>query len=97
MGIQVLANLVLLKCSINVLIILYINFWQIHSQLLDSLSFPNANHLTIHYYSYKYFLTTDLRSYYKYTKPVKQSQNIKPNYWMQKTPRSVMLHTSNNL
>ena len=33
MGIQVLANLVLLKCSINVLIILYINFWQIHSQM----------------------------------------------------------------
>ena len=39
MGIQVLANLVFLKCSINVLIIMYTNFWQIHSQLLDSLSF----------------------------------------------------------
>ena len=75
MGVQVLANSVLLKYSINVLIILhnsYINFWQIHSQLLNSLSFPTANHLTIYYYSYKYFLTTDLCI----NKPVKQRVRI---------------------
>ena len=75
MGVQVLANSVLLKYSINVLITLhnsYINFWQIHSQLLNSLSFPTANHLTIYYYSYKYFLTTDLCI----TKPVKQRVRI---------------------